>query len=190
MRLDQVGYGFGQKTLPWPNFARLWLGQPSENAAIGDSTLDVDEVVVIEANLDDESPEILGAALETLLGAGALDAFFTPIQMKKNRPAVKLTALAPVERVAQLAATIVRETSTLGVRTYPVRRYKAQRWQDHVETPWGIVRVKVKGLGAERRAAPEYDDCVRIARQERVPLVEVYRVANAAARAITEGEPT
>jgi uncharacterized protein (TIGR00299 family) protein len=188
MRLSRVGHGFGRKTLPWPNMARLWLGELTEDGAIQADELEIDEVVVIEANVDDESPEILGAALETLLGAGALDAFFTPIQMKKNRPAVKLTALAPVQRVAALAAVILRETSTLGVRTFPARRYKAQRWQEVVETPWGGIRVKVKAVGTERRAAPEYDDCLRISRQERVPLPEVYRAANAAARALLEGE--
>jgi pyridinium-3,5-bisthiocarboxylic acid mononucleotide nickel chelatase len=181
MQLGRVGYGFGQKALPWPNVARLWLGEPTEWAVIADTNLDVDEVVVIEANLDDENPEIVGAALDALLGAGALDVFFTPIQMKKNRPAVKLTVIAPVQLAARLSTVIPPETSTLGVRTYPVRRFKAVRWQDAVETPWGRIRVKVKAVGAVRRAAPEYDDCLRVAREQHVPLPEVYRVVNAAA---------
>ena len=118
--------------------------------------------------------------MDLLLGAGALDVFFTPIQMKRNRPAVKLTVLSPVELADSLGSLIIRETSTLGVRTYAARRLKARRWQESVATPWGVVRVKVKEFGSERRAAPEHLDCLTIARDQHIPLPEVYRAANAA----------
>jgi uncharacterized protein (TIGR00299 family) protein len=183
LRIRRVGTGFGQKTLPWPNVVRLWVGDlDARSAEDGSADLETDTIVVIEANLDDESPEIAGAALDSLLAAGALDVFFTPIQMKKNRPAVKLTVLAPVERAAALSARVLRETSTLGVRTYPAERWKARRWQETVTTPWGPVRVKVKALGDRRRFAPEYDDCVALARQQGIPLAEIYEAARAAAR--------
>jgi uncharacterized protein (TIGR00299 family) protein len=180
MTLAKVGYGFGQKVFDWPNVARLWLGdvpdvvpEPIDEAR--------DEIIVIEANLDDEIPEVVGATMDLLFGAGALDVFFTPIQMKRNRPAVKLTVLSPVELADSLGSLIIRETSTLGVRTYSAGRIKARRWQESVATPWGIVRIKVKEFGSERRAAPEHLDCLAIARDKGVPLPEVYRAANAAA---------
>ena len=181
MTLSRVGCGFGQKVFDWPNIARLWLGDVP-TAALPAIDAARDEIVVIEANLDDEIPEVVGATMELLLGAGALDVFFTPIQMKRNRPAVKLTVLSPSELVNALAALIIRETSTLGVRTYPASRLKARRWQESVSTPWGDVRIKVKEFGSERRAAPEHVDCLAIAREKGVPLPEVYRAANAAAR--------
>jgi uncharacterized protein (TIGR00299 family) protein len=178
IRVSRVGYGFGQKVLPWANVVRLWLG------VVSPGDLGVDEVDVIEANLDDELPEILGATMQTLLADGALDVYFTPIQMKKNRPAVKLTVLAQPERTETLAGVVLRETSTLGVRITRARRLKARRWQMEVPTPWGNVLVKVKALGSQRVAAPEYEDCVRLAREAGAPLAEIYHVARTAALAM------
>ncbi|HUX85700.1 MAG TPA: nickel pincer cofactor biosynthesis protein LarC [Chloroflexota bacterium] len=191
MRLDRVGYGFGQKTLPWANVLRLWIGD-LDSAEKSDSDNLEDTIEVIEANLDDEIPEILGATVDMLLAAGALDVFFTPIQMKKNRPAVKLTVLARPEIAAQLAAQMMRETSTLGVRIYSARRLKCRRWQQRVATPWGNVLVKVKEFAGERRASPEYEDCLRVARAAGVPLTDVYRLVNAAATlgGLTGDSPT
>ncbi|HLZ10573.1 MAG TPA: nickel insertion protein, partial [Chloroflexota bacterium] len=181
MTLSRVGYGFGQKIFDWPNVARLWLGDTAElKSGPVDRALE-DTIVVIEANLDDETPEIVGATLDLLLDAGALDVFFTPIQMKRNRPAVKLTVLAPIHLAERLGSLVIRETSTLGVRTYQTRRQKALRWQASVMTPWGEVRIKVKEFESQRRAAPEYADCLRIARESDIPLPEVYRAVNAAA---------
>ncbi|HVC31938.1 MAG TPA: nickel pincer cofactor biosynthesis protein LarC [Chloroflexota bacterium] len=176
LRLSRVGYGFGQKLLPWANVVRLWLGETAGRE------WETDTIDVVEANLDDERPEILGATMQSLLAAGALDVFFTPIQMKKDRPAVKLSVLSPVERTATLSALVLRETSTLGVRVYQARRVKCRRWQAQVPTPWGDVLVKVKEIGDERVAAPEYEDCLRLAKEAGVPLAEVYAVAKAAAK--------
>lgn len=175
LRLERIGYGFGQRTLPWPNVLRLWLGDTPAEAT------DTDRIAIVEANLDDDLPETLGAAMTTLLDAGALDVFFTPIQMKKNRPAVKLTVLAPIEHADEFGRIVIRETSTLGVRISEARRIKAHRWQDRVATPWGEVLVKVKEFEGQRTAAPEYDDCRRVAHAAGVSLAEVYRVARAAA---------
>jgi uncharacterized protein (TIGR00299 family) protein len=175
MVVERVGYGFGRKELPWANALRLWIGQP-----VG-STARQDEVSLLEANLDDTTPELLGAAMERLFAAGALDVYFTPIQMKKNRPATTLAVLCPVELEPSLAALVLAETSSLGVRVQRMRRYKAERWSSTVETPWGRVRVKVKSLDGRLSAAPEYDDCLRLAREQGVPLPEVYAAARAAA---------
>jgi len=175
LSLEAVGYGFGQKTLPWPNVLRLWLGE-------GTPGLEGDRVSILEANLDDESPEILGAAMETLLDAGALDVSFTPIQMKKNRPAVKLTVLAEPARIDILAARVLEETSTLGVRIWEARRLKSPRRHGVVETPWGEVAVKVKQIGQRQVAAPEFEACRRAARAAGVPIAEVYRAAIACAQ--------
>ncbi len=171
LRLSRVGHGFGQKSLPWPNVVRLWLGEMADDQA------DSDTIGVIEANLDDERPEILGAAMQSLFEAGALDVFFTAIQMKKNRPAVKLTVLCSPDHVPALSALVIRETSTLGVRTYQARRLKSRRWQERVPTPWGDVLVKVKEFGNERTVAPEYDDCLRLAREAKVPVAQIFQIA-------------
>ena len=175
LRLRAVGHGFGRKDLPWANCLRLWLGEP---LAAG---VDRDEISVLEANLDDTTPELLGAAMGRLFEAGALDVYFTPIQMKKNRPGVKLSVLGPPELEDALAATMLRETTTLGVRVARARRLKARRWQQEVATPWGPVRVKVKAFEGQVTAAPEYDDCLRLASAAGVPVAEVYAVARVAA---------
>jgi len=179
--IERVAYGFGQKTLPWPNALRVWLGD--SNPADRMDGLERDLVVVLEANLDDERPEVVGATIDDLLAAGALDVYFTPIFMKKNRPAVKLTALAPVEKRDAITGRILRETATLGVRTYLTERLKCRRWIESVATPWGQIRIKVKEIAGERRAAPEFEDCIARAREHDVPLPEVYAAARAAATA-------
>jgi uncharacterized protein (TIGR00299 family) protein len=170
MTVERVGYGFGRKELPWANALRLWIGQP-----VGASASD--EVSLLETNLDDMTPELIGAAMERLFAAGALDVYFTPIQMKKNRPGTMLSAIVPPGREGELAKLILRETSTLGVRVQRRWRYKAERWSGTADTPWGPVRVKVKSLDGELTAAPEYDDCLRVAREQNVPIAEVYAAA-------------
>ncbi|HEY3081697.1 MAG TPA: nickel pincer cofactor biosynthesis protein LarC [Chloroflexota bacterium] len=175
MAVERIGYGFGRKELPWANALRLWVGR-----SVG-SSAGQDEVSVLEANLDDSTPELLGAAMERLFAAGALDVYFTPIQMKKNRPATTLAVICPVELEPALAAAILAETSSLGVRVQRMRRYKAERWSSAVETPWGAIRVKVKSLDGRLSAAPEYDDCVRVAGEQGVALPEVYAAVRAAA---------
>lgn len=174
MRVGAIGYGFGRKEMPWANALRLWVGEPVESSG------EQDEVALIETNVDDTTAELLGAAMDRLLAVGALDVFFTPIQMKKNRPATKLSAICPLDREQLIAGTILAETSSLGVRVQRLRRYKADRWISYVETPWGQVRVKVKSFNGQRSVAPEYDDCLRVARERGVAAAEVYQVARAA----------
>ena len=174
MRVQAVGYGFGTKKLPWANALRVWIGE-HESAP----NYERDQVIEMECNLDDTTGEALGYTMERLFGAGALDVWFTAIQMKKNRPGVLLSALAPVEKVDELAWIVMRETSTLGMRLFPpAHRLKADRRMVTVETPWGPVRVKEKWLGDRRLAAsPEYEDCARLARESGEPIVHVMDVA-------------
>lgn len=183
LRLERVGYGAGGRDTPGrPNVLRCWLGD-----AAGAATFAQREMRLLETNIDDMSPELFGWALERLFAAGAVDAWCTPIQMKKNRPAVMLQALCPPEAEAEVVRTLLRETSTLGVRVRDVRRYEAPRESLTVQTPLGPARVKLKRLpGEPARAAPEYDDCRELALQHGLPLVEVFRiVADAAAQFLT-----
>lgn len=146
-----------------------------------------DEVVELACNLDNATGELLGYVLERLMAEGALDAWFTPIQMKKNRPAVMLAVLAPIERADALTELILRETPTLGVRQQVMARWKAGREMRRVETTWGPVRAKAKILqGKVVSIAPEYDDCARLAREAGVPLAQVMEEARRAAAAALE----
>lgn len=169
-RLKAIGYGFGTRQLPWPNALRLWLGEPVEPARVEEKSL-------IEANLDDMTPEALGFAMDRLFAAGALDVFFTPIQMKKNRPAVMLSVIAPMEREGEFAGLVIKETTTLGVRISSTRRVVAGRRAETVDTALGAIVVKVKSFEGRETCSPEYEDCARIAREHGMPLSEVMRVA-------------
>ncbi len=140
-------------------------------------------VTLLECNLDDMTGEALGYALERLLEAGALEAWFTPIYMKKNRPAVLLSALCRPEDAEGLTALLLRETSTLGVRRREVERTIADRQMVLVQTQWGPVWCKVKLLGgAVISIKPEHDDCARLARAEGIPLETVVQAARIAAQ--------
>jgi pyridinium-3,5-bisthiocarboxylic acid mononucleotide nickel chelatase len=139
-----------------------------------------EEVAVIETNIDDLNPEIFGYLMEKAFEAGALDVFYTPVQMKKNRPAVQLTILAPLAKLQALQNLVFFETSTLGFRLTTVRKIMRLREIRTVETKWGAIRIKYSP-GADRRYplhfAPEYEDCHKIARLSGLPLKEVYSLA-------------
>lgn len=133
-----------------------------------------DEVALLECNLDDMTGEALAYALERLLDAGALDAWFTPIYMKKGRPAVVLSVLCRPDDASALRRLMLRETTTLGVRWRTMAREIAGRDTDRVDTPWGPVRRKIKVLdGRVVSVKPEYEDCARLAREHDVPLQDV-----------------
>jgi len=181
MTLERVGVGAGGRDdLPWPNVLRLWLGRALEPESGAH--------VLIETNIDDMVPEAYGHVMEQLFAAGALDVFFTPIYMKKNRPATLLGVIARAGDEAMLAQLLLRETTTLGVRVQPLRRYEAGREVRTVETSFGPVRVKVKLLeGRAVGVAPEYEDCHRLAAEQRVPFTVVYAEAMRASGALIEG---
>jgi uncharacterized protein (TIGR00299 family) protein len=172
MTVERIGHGAGQRDLTeQPNLLRLFVGTVAEMA----NPAERDQVWMLETNLDDVPPEVVGYCFEQLFAAGALDVFSTPIQMKKNRPGVLLSVLAPVEALDALEAVLFRETETFGVRRYPVERHKLQREAATVQTPWGSVQGK-RGwrAGGPNVFTPEYEDCARVARQQGVPLREVY----------------
>jgi len=175
--IERVGYGFGSKQYPWPNCLRLCLGRALEPVEGLDEVPDTDWVTVIESNIDNMSGELLGGLMERLLAAGALDVSYTPIQMKKNRPAIMITIICPPEQGDALAMAMLRETSTLGVRIQHMQRLKAQRAHERIETPLGAMSVKVKRLGTRIiSAAPEYEECRRLALERKMPLAAVYEV--------------
>lgn len=177
MRVKAVGYGFGQKEFPWANGLRIWLGE-----AAGAATAIRDQVALLVSNIDDATGEVLGYAMERLFDEGALDVWFEPLHMKKNRPGIKLSVLCSPEDADRLAAVILRETPTLGLRWTRLERIVTERQVREVETRWGTVRVKDKWLGGERVASsPEYEDCARIAREEGISLREVIEAAREAA---------
>lgn len=168
MTVERVGYGAGSSDFPEvPNVLRVWIGEVPAPAQ---------ELVLLETNIDDQSPQVLGYAMERLLEEGARDVWFTPIQMKKNRPAAMLSVLAPAALAHQLTALLLRETSTLGVRATPVQRHEAEREVVELASSLGPLRVKLKRLeGRVVAAAPEYEDCKRLARERGLPLQEVLR---------------
>ncbi len=172
MTVTAIGYGAGSAQLAeQPNVLRLFIGESAarQTAAPGEET-----IAVIEANLDDMNPQIYGYFVERALAAGALDVFATPVQMKKNRPGQLLTVLCEPAAVDRLTDLIFRETTTIGVRTYTARRRTLERESVPVETPYGVIRMKVSRLnGHVLNAAPEYEDCQRAAAERGVPLKQV-----------------
>lgn len=169
MKIASVGYGAGERDFPeQANVLRVLIG---EAAGASEATT----VSVLEANIDDASPEVLGYAMERLLEAGALDVTLTPVMMKKNRPGTLLRAIARPEQQEELASLIFAETSTLGLRVYPAERRVQARRTVEVETPHGKVRVKVAQDG---NYAPEYEDCRELARASGVPLKQILAEAN------------
>ena len=176
MTLDKVGCGAGSRNPPErPNVLRLWVGEElpaSRNA-----------VLLIETNIDDMSAELLGYVQERLFAAGAADVWFTPIFMKKNRPATMLSLLCAREVEEAVVSVLLEETSTLGVRVREVRRHEAQRETFEFESSLGPASVKVKRLpGKKPQVSPEYEACRRLALERSLPLAEVYRIVEAEAR--------
>ncbi len=175
MTLTAVGYGAGTRTTPEPNVLRVLLGEAVDDREDATQTL-----TLLETNIDDMNPEIYGYVIERLLGAGALDAYLTPIIMKKGRPAVVLSALCQPSAAAALRDLLFAETTTLGVRVQQVTRHCLPRTSTTVTTPYGPIRVKVAALADGSKAAPEYEDCRRAAETHGAPLLQVYAAAIAA----------
>jgi pyridinium-3,5-bisthiocarboxylic acid mononucleotide nickel chelatase len=175
MRIDRVGYGAGDRDLPGtPNVLRVLVGDAAEQPQI-------ERVVVLQSEIDDMSPQLFGLVMERLYAAGALDVFFASVQMKKNRPGTLLTVLARPEQREELSAIVFRETTTIGVRYHEVLRERLDREMVEVDTPLGLVRFKVARLGTTIvNAAPEFEDCLRIASERHVPLKDVQAAANKA----------
>lgn len=173
--VERVGYGLGDHHYPQvPNALRLLIGEGAP-------------VVAVEANIDDASPQIYEYVIEELLRVGALDVSVRPVLMKKRRPAAMIQVICEEDKRAAVTQTLLRETTSFGVRYYPIERQMLAREIRSVRTKYGAVRVKYGytgvrvGEGACVQVAPEYEDCKRLARAKRVPLREIYRLALAAA---------
>lgn len=184
MTIEAIGLGAGTKEFPeHANILRLFVGTARLPAA-------ADRVWVLETNLDDLPGEVVGYTTAQLMAAGALDAFVTPIQMKKNRPGVMITALCDESKIGDMEEILFRETTTLGIRRYPVSRHKLKRQAAEVETPFGLVKGKLGWLeGRPPTFSPEYEDCARVAREQSVPLRDVYQAAHSAYAQARPAEP-
>jgi hypothetical protein len=172
MRVRQVGYGAGTRDFAdTPNVLRVLVGDSDTSAPAHD-------IVVIESEIDDMNPQIFGLLMDRLLELGALDVFYTAIQMKKNRPGTLLSVIAPADARDRLTAAIFRESTTIGVRYREMRRECLDREVRTVQTPLGAVRFKVARRNGEMlNASPEFDDCVRLAREHGVPVKDVQAMA-------------
>jgi uncharacterized protein (TIGR00299 family) protein len=182
MTLRTIGYGAGSADFKEKaNVMRLLIGDSNSMETVESKVGGKwdSPVTVIETNLDDMSPQIYGYFAERALAAGALDVFSTPVQMKKNRPGQLVTLLSEPENVTRLIDLVFSETTTIGVRTYDVRRKTLNREFVSVETPLGSVRMKVSRMnGTILNATPEYEDCQRIAAERGVPLKQVLAAAS------------
>ena len=182
---EKIGFGLGtRENQTRPNVLRAVLGSqpkaqsPKAKVATTDLDWETDRVAVLETNLDDCAGEILGAFVETALATGALDVFHTPIQMKKNRPAVLLTVLCAEADADKFSEMILRETTAFGVRKTVAERRKLRREFTTVKTPFGEVTVKIGRFGGKVvQAAPEFESARKIAVKAKVPLKQVFAAA-------------
>jgi uncharacterized protein (TIGR00299 family) protein len=172
LTLEGIGYGLGKKDLPsHPNAVRLLAGVSRVGQGRG-------EVMVVECEVDDLPGEAFGFLMERLFAAGALDVYFTSVQMKKNRPGTLVTLICRRPQLETLAGVLLMESGSLGCRYYSSARFEAERETVEVETAFGTVRVKRAQLdGRPLAAAPEYEDCKRLALGAGVPWRDVYRAA-------------
>lgn len=177
MRVAAVGYGAGSRFQEeFPNLLRVFVGQSDEAG-------DADAALELSANIDDCTGEILGATIEQLLAAGCLDAWATPIVMKKSRPAWMLSALCAPGDADRVRQILFSETTTFGIRCVPCRRTKLERRHETVETPYGPIRIKIGSQGgAVQTASPEFGDCRQAAACHHVSIKEVFEAARSAYR--------
>jgi uncharacterized protein (TIGR00299 family) protein len=183
MRVRKIGYGAGTRDFKdTPNVLRVLLGDADHPVtAPGNGGVAAHTVVVMECEIDDMNPQIFGVLMERLLAAGALDVFYTAVQMKKNRPGTLMTVIAPPDRRERLASIVFTESTTIGLRYREMTRECLERETVPVETPVGVVRFKLARRGnAILNASPEFDDCARIAAERGIPLKDVQAAATKA----------
>ena len=184
MRVERVGYGAGDRDDPvTPNVLRVLIGEETVRLKSDTTTTTGDRVTVIECEIDDMNPQIFGVVMEQLYAAGALEVFYVPVQMKKNRPGTLLTVVAHPATRARMTGIIFAETTTIGLRHYEVARECLDRTIVTVDTPLGAVRFKVASRdGRVLNATPEFEDCATIAHAHNLPVKEVQAIASKAYR--------
>jgi len=181
MRVEKVGRGAGAQELPIPNLFRLWIGE----ADGGELT---ETVSVLQTQIDDLNPQVVAYTCEQLLALGAWDVFTQPITMKQGRPGILLTVICPPDRVPECQDLIFRETTTLGIRHFQQQRTLLERVIERVETPYGLVDIKVaRHHGRIVNAQPEFRDCVARAQEFHVPVQTVWLAAQSAWQSRLQG---
>jgi len=169
--VDKIGYGAGTRDFKdYPNILRLWIGEQKVSP-------NEEKLVLLETNIDDMNPQVYDYVMKKILNEGALDVWLTPIYMKKNRPGIVMSVLVTESKELTIIETLLKETTTLGIRKMPISRHIAQREIIKIDTTIGTVKVKVKKLDNHVLGiTPEYDDCCVIAGNTKLPLIEVYRI--------------
>jgi uncharacterized protein (TIGR00299 family) protein len=192
MTVERIGHGAGKRNfVEQPNILRLFVGHvsnvPGAKGTLETCPTESDQVWVLETNLDDLPAEIIGYCYDCLLAAGALDVYSVPIFMKKNRPGVLLSVIAPESVVPALEDILFRETTTLGIRRTRMERHKLNRRAHTVSTPWGPIQGKLAWReGQPPVFSPEYEDCARIARENNIALRDVFTEAQQAYKLATD----
>jgi len=175
MKIDNIGYGAGQRDLPIPNLLRVSIG-------VIKNAYQEDVVSLIQTNIDDMNPELYEHIVDRLFREGALDVFLTPIQMKRTRPATMLSVIAGQEKMEKMLEIIFDETTTLGIRISKIKRRKLNRENRKVSTKYGKIEVKIgKHDGVVKNISPSYEECRKIATHLKIPLKKVYQEAKQAA---------
>jgi uncharacterized protein (TIGR00299 family) protein len=183
LEIEKIGYGAGSRELDIPNVLRISLGyktgKGNKNTAKRENgDLITQKQWLLECNIDDMNSEFIDYIMEQLFQKGAKDVYLTPIQMKKNRPAVKISVLYEKEKEPELLAVIFKETSSIGIRTFPVEKVMLKRENHLISTPWGKVNVKVAYYDSEIvNIAPEYEDCRSLAMSTGTPIISIYQTA-------------
>ncbi len=174
IRVERVGYGAGVKDLTIPNLLRLTVGELAGEDK-GQEGIREGEALTLEVNIDDMNPECYDYLFEKLFQAGAMDVYIQTIQMKKNRPAVLLTVQTPYNKLEEMRRILFQETTTIGLRVYPIKKYMLPYELLTVETNYGSAKVKVAFMeGRACTVSPEYEDCRRLARLTGEPLKQIY----------------
>ena len=190
MSIEKTGYGAGKRDRDFPNVLRAFVGEiktnhpyPSRNpspeqhqAALQPGGYHEGEALMLVANIDDMNPQLLGNLMDKLLTAGVMDITFTPIFMKKNRPATSIEVMIAPDMKDDILAILFTESTTIGVRSYPVRKHMLEREIRTIDTDFGPVQVKISRLSNQIvNLQPEYEDCVRIAEIHHLSVKEVYQ---------------
>ena len=175
MRVESIGYGAGDRDFAGnPNVLRILVGE-------ADASVSAERVVVLESEIDDMNPQLFGPLMERLHQAGALDVFYAPVQMKKNRPGTLVTVIARPEQRESLSGLLFAETTTIGVRYHEMQRDCLEREVRSIATPVGPIRFKIaRRAGRVLNASPEFEDCAKAAAEHGLPIKDVQAMATKA----------
>lgn len=178
MNIDKIAYGAGKKELEIPNLLRVFIGTSVDEYI-------EDTVIIVETNIDNMNPELYEYVITKLFDAGALDVYLTPVQMKKNRPGIILSSIVEEKDLNKIIETVFNETTSLGIRTYKVSRFKLRREERIINTKYGKIKIKIGKIGNTiKNIAPEYESCKKIAEKLNLPLKNIYSEVNRGLRRI------